>query len=119
MFAKLDNGNAVCLEDYKDIKKYGQVPPVNELWEQVEEYVAANGWSELPVDFGPPKSDEQRIAEIGTRLSEIDKEAVRPTRSIKVAELAGTTPSQFDIDKLTALEDEAQQLRTERGTYGN
>jgi hypothetical protein len=55
-----------------------------------------------------------RIAEIDARLAEIDNEAVRPTRSIKVAELQGIEPEQFDIDKLIALENEVQTLRNER-----
>lgn len=57
---------------------------------------------------------KRKVAEIDKRLAEIDKEAVRPTRSIKVAELQGKEPNKYDIDKLVALEEEAQKLREER-----
>jgi len=54
---------------------------------------------------------EQAKAQTMARLAEIDKEAVRPTRAIKVAELQGLEPSQDNIDKLIALEAEAEGLR--------
>ena len=45
MFAKLENGNALCLADYGDIKRGAIVPPVNELWAQVQEWLdAGNDW---------------------------------------------------------------------------
>lgn len=54
MFTKLNNGNALCVEAYQDVQKKAIVPPVNELWEQVEEYTSAHGWHEMT---------EQEIAE--------------------------------------------------------
>ncbi|MBE0471770.1 MAG: hypothetical protein IBX55_19950 [Methyloprofundus sp.] len=42
MFAKLENGYALCLSDYGDIKKGAQVPQVNELWSQVEQWLSTN-----------------------------------------------------------------------------
>lgn len=50
----------------------------------------------------------QRIAEIKTRLSQIDSESIRPLRAI-----AAGTASQFDTDKLTALETERGELVAE------
>lgn len=65
-------------------------------------------------DFGSPTEEElaeQAKQEIYSRLAKIDKEAVRPTRAIKVAELQNKEPSQFDVDKLIELENEASELR--------
>lgn len=62
MFALLNSGCAKCLAAYKDIQQGAMVPPVNELWSQVEEWVAENGWA----DYAEPeygKSDEE-IAQI-------------------------------------------------------
>ncbi len=59
MFAKLKDGMALCLEDYKDITKGCRVPPVNELWSQVEEYVDQHGWAEYvePEPETPSEAD--------------------------------------------------------------
>lgn len=57
MFALLDNGSAICLADYKDIKKNAVVPPVNELWTQVEECVKKNGWGEYTQPAALIKTD--------------------------------------------------------------
>ena len=50
MFAKLDNGSALCLATYGDIQKGAIVPPVNELWAQV---VECDTWGEVPVEYTP------------------------------------------------------------------
>lgn len=65
-------------------------------------------------DYNISLSNEITLKEIDAKLAQIDIEAVRPTRAIKVAELQGITPSQFDIDKLIALETEAKSLRQQR-----
>lgn len=49
--------------------------------------------------------NEQRLSEIKARLIEIDGESIRPLRAI-----AAGTSSQFDTDKLTALETERASL---------
>lgn len=54
---------------------------------------------------------EQQKQQTISRLVEIDTLAVRPTRAIKVAELQGVEPSNYDIDKLVELENEANLLR--------
>lgn len=62
MFALLNSGSAKCLAAYKDIQQGVIVPPVNELWTQVEEWVAENGWADyVEPEYG--KSDEE-IAQI-------------------------------------------------------
>ncbi|WP_233423266.1 hypothetical protein [Vibrio metoecus] len=62
MFALLNSGSAKCLVAYKDIQQGAIVPPVNELWAQVEEWVAENGWADyVEPEYG--KSDEE-IAQI-------------------------------------------------------
>ena len=51
---------------------------------------------------------ERRVQEIRQRLSEIDTESIRPLR----ATVDGSA-SEFDTQKLAALEQEAMALRTE------
>ena len=51
---------------------------------------------------------ERRVQEIRQRLSEIDAESIRPLR----ATVDGSA-TEFDTQKLTALEQEATALRTE------
>lgn len=50
MFALNESGMAVCLKEYKDVSQGAQVPFVNELWEQVEEWLVENGgkWADPP-----------------------------------------------------------------------
>ena len=43
MFELMKNGGAKCTADYKDIKAGAIVPPVNELWKQVQEWIDENG----------------------------------------------------------------------------
>lgn len=54
------------------------------------------------------KKDSLRIAEIKTRLLEIDSESIRPLRAI-----AAGTATEFDTNKLTALETERAALVVE------
>ena len=54
------------------------------------------------------KEKESRISEINARLLQIDSESVRPLR----AKLSGTD-TELDNDKLSALESEAENLRSE------
>jgi len=92
--------------------------------EEMKQICRHKGWQELTPITEAEKDellkptqeqlDKQRINEIDARLSQIDKQTERPTRAIKVAELKGVEPNQFDVDKLIALEDEAEQLRKER-----
>ena len=62
------------------------------------------------------ESNQIRLNEIDTRLTQIDNEKVRPTSSITTAQILGNEIDQFDIDKLVALENEVIELRTERKT---
>lgn len=55
------------------------------------------------------KANEDRVSEIDARLEQIDLESVRPLRAIN----SGNN-SQSDIDKLSALDSEAETLRLER-----
>ena len=55
----------------------------------------------------------QRRAEILDRLSAIDTDSIRPTREISAAIAAGRPAPAISVDKLTALESEADSLRTE------
>lgn len=47
MFVKLEDGSALCVSAYKDVQSKVIVPPVNELWPQVEEFVASKGWVKM------------------------------------------------------------------------
>lgn len=108
MFAKHKLG-AACLQDYKDIKSGAIVPPVNELYSQVNEWLESNEWQELPSDFGvQPQTTEQRIAEIESRLTELDALSLRPLRAI-----AAGSAEQYDHDKLSELDAESETLRVE------
>ena len=74
--------------------------------------------------YEPPAVDPeaerlQRIAEIDRRLAEIDQESVRPLRAIVDAALVGDADTEHDRAKLAELEQEAEQLRAERGTLAN
>lgn len=62
-------------------------------------------------DDPEPAATGDRASEIMNRLLEIDAESVRPLR----AEAAGAE-TQDDLDRLTALEAEAQALRLELAT---
>lgn len=55
----------------------------------------------------------QRRAEILDRLSAIDTDSIRPAREISAAIAAGQPAPAISVDKLTALESDADSLRTE------
>ena len=57
------------------------------------------------------ESKQVRISEIDTRLLEIDSLSIRPLRAIQSG-----TATQFDTDKLAALDEEAATLRAEKKT---
>jgi hypothetical protein len=74
MFALMSTGNALCLADYGDIKEGAIVPPVNELWVQVQEWLdAGNDWKpELPAD--PDKQYAPLLRELeGLRKAEEER----------------------------------------------
>lgn len=109
MFAKHKQG-AACLADYRDIKKGGIVPQVNELYSQVKEWLESNEWAELPDDFGKQEpTTEQKISEIDAKLHAIDLLSLRPLRAI-----ASGTGSEYDQNQLATLEQEASTLRAQR-----
>lgn len=71
MFALMSTGNALCLADYGDIKEGAIVPPVNELWAQVQEWLdAGNDWKPAP-PVDPGKQYASLLAELeGLRKAE-------------------------------------------------
>ncbi len=75
MFALDKNGNAVCTVAYRDIQKGAVVPRVNELWAQVEESVALNGWdSILPIEkvnAGAVKANEIRESYLAAIIEDV------------------------------------------------
>lgn len=74
MFALMSTGNALCLADCGDIKEGAIVPPVNELWAQVQEWLdAGNDWKpEPPVD--PDKKFALLLTELeGLRKAQEDQ----------------------------------------------
>ncbi|MGE4291387.1 MAG: hypothetical protein AB7E32_04165 [Desulfovibrio sp.] len=56
---------------------------------------------------------EERRAEILVALAALDTAAIRPTRAILAAQLAGSEPDAADTARLAELETQAQALRTE------
>ena len=101
-YALIENGIV------KQVQPYTQVGFV-----EVPDYVCYgmvdNGDGTFTVsDKDPVALAEKRVAEIYTRLSEIDVESVRPIRAVT----AGTATA-FDTDKLAALDTEAEALRLE------
>ncbi|MCA1778754.1 MAG: hypothetical protein LC637_05050 [Xanthomonadaceae bacterium] len=109
MFAQTEQGWAYCIEAFGDIHAGATVPPVNELWEQVQQSVALDGWQAMP----EITDNSVRIAEIVNRFEKIERESLRPLIVIN-----NGTDVQFDRDKLAALETEAQTLRDELNALG-
>ena len=69
MFALMNTGNALCLADYGDIKEGAIVPPVNELWAQVQEWLdAGNDWEPQP-----PIDPDKQYAPLLTELEGLRK----------------------------------------------
>ena len=72
MFAQ-DKDFAVCLQDYGPIKKYARVPKVNELYAEVEQWLAeGNEFQPMPDNFEPPKPDDTKVAEAKAYLESTD-----------------------------------------------
>lgn len=85
MFA-LDNGFAVCLEDYGRLKKYSRVPVTNELYQDVEQWLAeGNQFAELPVDFASPKNKEQLLYKAKSEYDEAIKQLVNDAPYSEIA----------------------------------
>ena len=61
-----------------------------------------------------PSSSALRIADIDTRLVEIDQLSARPAREVALTLLSGAAVDSYVTDKLSALEAEAVSLRSER-----
>lgn len=70
-------------------------------------------WNEDKQEFIFSKTleNDTKKENIISQLSNIDKEAVRPTRAIKVAELQNIEADINDINKLIELEKQASELR--------
>lgn len=90
-----------------------------------QSFLIKNDWveitkEEMKILTTPTLTEEEiknnRKNEIISRLKEIDNEAIRPTKSIKVAELQNLSPDEFDKNKLIELENEAKTLREELAT---
>jgi len=100
---------------YKDENNKAWAYEDNVKDEQIKNGLVSITEVEFNAIANPPLTQEQldalRVKEIDTRLSQIDTESVRPLRAIN-----NGTSTQYDIDKLTALDNEAETLRTERAT---
>lgn len=119
MYARLDANNAVAeLLDYTTLS--GRFHP---------EFVAACVECEPTVQIGwiwdgtgfavpaGPTVDEVRaakLAEIDAALAALDASTTRPLRAILVADAAGLDRDSSDLDKLSALEASATDLRAIR-----
>lgn len=105
MFAKLENGSALCLSDYGNIKGGAIVPPVNELWAQVEE---CNTWGDLPYEYTTEYSTEKKLED--TCRAQRDQLLAEADILIFKAEDAG--------EDVTALRAYRQALRDVRSRMG-
>ena len=63
-----------------------------------------------------PAQPNPRIAEIDSLLAGIDRLGARPSREIAFALAAGSPAPSQSVQKLTALEAQAETLRSERHT---
>ena len=88
------------------------VDPIVANHPNLVEITQAEFEAQLVINNTPTQAqlDEQRIAEINQRLTEIDKESIRALRAT-----ARGQSTQFDVNKLDTLETEAEALRTELG----
>src|SRR5690554_3458898 len=77
MFAKLDNGSALCLAAYGDIQKGAIVPPVNELWAQV---VECDVWGEVPSDIEQRRERQRQML----KMERIERVSA-PINNVQVA----------------------------------
>lgn len=58
-------------------------------------------------------SNAPKAVEIFTALASLDTAAIRPTRAILAAQLAGVTPDEADTARLAEIEEQAKALRDE------
>jgi hypothetical protein len=83
-----------------------------DMWAAIHAYAQAHPDAVEDEPVPPPPTPEDiaaaRRAEILGRLSSIDRESVRPLRAI-----ADGTGTEYDADKLAALDAEAAMLRAE------
>ena len=98
------NGKWIEIEDHRGEKGYldGQPHTISDFGPY------PNGWSKQAPDPTPEEIRQTRKAEILYRLNEIDTESIRPLRSV-----SSGSPSEEDISRLTALDEEAASLREE------
>lgn len=63
MFAQLNNGHALCIADYARVSTGAIVPPINELWADVQQWLEeGNTFQPAPV----PAAAERYAAELST-----------------------------------------------------
>jgi hypothetical protein len=113
---KKPDGSYLIDQGYGPDTYHAHAEATPEQYKAAEEYARAH--PDLVDDYKepePPPRDEkaERTTEILTRLSQIDREAIRPMR----AALSGTS-TLYDTDKLAELEQEADKLRAELSTLG-
>lgn len=107
MYALIKNNEVIQIQPYKET---GFV--------KVDDSVVCGMIKNGDAFENPQPSQEQikqlRIAQIQSRLNQIDMESVRPIRAIQKG--VGT---EFDTQKLDSLENEAETLRSEIRTLEN
>ena len=95
MFAKKDDGIAVCLADFNGLKKGAEIPPVNEMYAVAQEWADKNGWADLPEWYGQPtpKTIEQvgaeRLAAYANQLTGSDRHFAEAARLEAVGDAEG------------------------------
>jgi len=67
---------------------------------------------DIEVTERPPLTKEQEAEMAKEELLEIDKESIRPLRSIIIAILTNITPSKEDVEVLISKEIEAKEKRS-------
>lgn len=83
MFAKRNDGTALCLQEYGHIKAGAIVPQVNELWSEVESWLATNGgyWADMPPeDLAPIAASKRSEIEQGRKDAEAEGVTVNGVR---------------------------------------
>lgn len=110
------NGNIFILTDNSHFHPTGawyRVPADDsDLKSEVESYLAEHPEALVPEPVPPEPSAEElaarRIQELKSKLYDIDVKTARPARLVALGRA-----TQEDLDKLNALEDEAEVLREE------
>lgn len=99
--------NMIKIKYYKDDKNKLYVNPILENNPGLIEITETGFKEQLALNKKPTAEQlkKKRLAEIKARLTEIDNESIRPLRAV-----AAGTSTQFDTDKLTALETERASL---------